>query len=97
MRAEDLDQSLVFGAVLLEALELEARRAEGAGGRVAQAADGLRGTRALTSIRSSVEGADDAVAAGDTPCRCACDGRRAVSMTPAAEALMTAETPPDWA
>ena len=31
VRAEDLDQALVFGAVLLEALELEARRAEGTG------------------------------------------------------------------
>ena len=39
VRLEDLDQPLVLGAVLLEALELVARRTERAAGRVTQARD----------------------------------------------------------
>src|SRR6185312_11122744 len=37
--AEHLDQPLVFRAVLLDALQLEARRAKGPGRRVLEAAD----------------------------------------------------------
>jgi hypothetical protein len=40
MRAEHFDQAFVFGAVLVQALQLEARGAEGARRRVAQAANG---------------------------------------------------------
>ena len=43
VRLEDLDEALVLGAVLLEALELVARRAEGARGRVSQSLDGRAG------------------------------------------------------
>ena len=60
---EDLDQPLVLGAVLVEALELEARRAESAGGRVLEALD-----RRLVLLRAVdevlMQRADDAVAAG---------------------------------
>ncbi len=63
VRLEDLDEALVFGAVLLEALELEACRAEGARRGVAQPADGCGAFLAHVDeiLR---EGADDAVAAG---------------------------------
>ncbi len=63
MRAEHLDQALVLRAIPLEVLELVARRAEGAGGRVAQRPD--RG-RALAAGVDQVLGqrADDPVAAG---------------------------------
>src|SRR6202034_4592909 len=40
VRAENLDQALVLGAVLLDTLELEARRAEGAGRCVPERAQG---------------------------------------------------------
>src|SRR5689334_7260773 len=40
MRLEDFDQALVFGAVLFQSLELEACRAKGARGRMAQSLDG---------------------------------------------------------
>ena len=43
------------------------------------------------------ERADDAVAAGVDGADRRRDGARAVSITPQAEALMTAVTPPDWA
>ena len=95
VRAEYVDQPLVLGAILVDPRELVARRAEGAARRVAQRADG---GRALLAGVDHVLGerADDAVAAGIyladlVPCL------RAVSITPQAEALMTAVTPPDWA
>ena len=96
MRAEHLDQPLVLRAVLVEALQLVAARAERAGRRVLQ-----RGDR-RAPIPAGVDQvlgqrADDAVAAGVdlADLRRVC--LRAVSMTPAALALMTAVTPPDWA
>ena len=63
VRFEDLDEALVFGAVLLEALQLEARRAEGARRGVLQPADG--GGALLAHVDEVFrEGADDAVPAG---------------------------------
>ena len=63
VRPEDFDQALVFGAVLLDALELEACRAEGAGRGVAQRRGWWpRFPRQVDEILG--EGADDAVAAG---------------------------------
>ncbi len=60
---EDLDQALVLALVLLQALELVAAGAEGAGRRVAQRGDGgggfLAGVDQVFGQR-----ADDAVAAG---------------------------------
>src|SRR5690606_39689576 len=64
-RSSDLlDQPLVFGAVLLQPLELEARRAEGAGRCVAQSPEhrgGLFGD--IDEVLG--ESADDPVAARD--------------------------------
>src|SRR5262249_31327621 len=59
--AEDLDQPLVLAAVLVDTLQLEARRAEGARGGVLQAADGRS---ALASHIDQIfsERANDAVA-----------------------------------
>src|SRR5690606_8584991 len=61
--AEHLDQALVLGAVLVDALELVAARAEGARGRVLQGGDG-RGRFAAGVDEILGERADDAVAAG---------------------------------
>ena len=70
VRLEDLDEALVLGAILLEALELVARGAEGAGRRVPESLDG--GARFLADVDEVFgERADDAVAARRTPCRSA--------------------------
>ena len=60
MRLEHFNEALVLGLVLLQALELEARRAEGPGGGVAQA---LQDRRAFLVDVDQVLGqrADDAV------------------------------------
>ena len=63
MGAEHFDETLVFGAVLLQALELEARRPESARRRVPQRLDG--GRRLETGVYEVFgERADDAVTAG---------------------------------
>ncbi len=60
---EHLDQALVLGLVLVEALELVAAGAEGAGRSVAQRGDHRRGLlRGIDQVLG--KGADDAVAAG---------------------------------
>ena len=63
MGLEDFDQALIFGAVLVEPLELETGRTEGTRGRVAQTLDG-RGALARAIDQVLLEGADDAVASG---------------------------------
>ena len=95
MGAENFDQPLVLGAVLFQSLELEACGAECAGRRVAQATD--RGPRFRTRIDQVFgQRADNAVAARiDLAYVPAMPGRGFYHA--AAEALITAETPPDWA
>jgi hypothetical protein len=95
VRLEDLDQALVLALVGLQALELVAAGAEAAGRGVAQRGDVLG--RFLAGVDQVLgQRADDAVAAGiDVGDLVGC--WRAVSMTPQAEALITAVTPPDWA
>ena len=62
MRAEDFDESLVLGLVLVEALQLVARRPEGAARRVLEARDGR--CAFLADIDQVFrEGADDSIAA----------------------------------
>ena len=61
--AEHLDQALILGAVLLDALQLEARRAERAGRRVLERADG-RGALAADVDEILGERTDDAVTPG---------------------------------
>jgi hypothetical protein len=92
---EDLDQALVLALVGLQALQLVAAGAEGAGGRVAQGGDVLGGL--LAGVDQVLgQRPDDAVAAG-VDVGDLVGMARAVSMTPQAEALITAVTPPDWA
>jgi hypothetical protein len=55
----------------------------------------VAGLSRLTSIRSSVSA--PTMPSRPAYTRLTCFERSAVSMTPQAEALMTAETPPDWA
>ena len=63
MRAKYLDQALVLRPALLQAAQLVARRAEGAGGGVAQAAD--RGGALARQVDQVLgQHADDAVAPG---------------------------------
>ena len=62
VRLEDLDQPLVLGAVLVEALELVARGAERAARRVAQRRDGLRAISARRVDHVLGQRAEDAVA-----------------------------------
>ncbi len=63
VRLEDLDQALVFGAVLFEALELEAGRTEGAAGRMPESGNGA--CRFLVGVDHVFgQRADDAVAPG---------------------------------
>jgi hypothetical protein len=64
VRAKDLDQTLVFGAVLVEALELVATGAERPGRRMAQGRDRLIGLlRRIDQVL--VQRAQDAVAPGE--------------------------------
>src|SRR5207302_1601501 len=92
--AEYLDQPLIFRAV--PSMPFSLKRAEpNAPAGVCFSARMVAGLSRPTSIRSSVS-------APTMPCRPAytlpiCRLPLAVSITPHAEALMTAETPPDWA
>src|SRR5579883_1631817 len=63
VRAEDLDQPLVLRAVLVDPLQLEAGRPEGAGRGVLEPADD-GGTLAAEVDQILRQGADDAVASG---------------------------------
>ena len=68
VRAEDLDQPLVLGAILVDSGQLVARRAESAARRVAQRADG--GGALLAGVDQILgERAHDAVRARHTACR----------------------------
>ena len=99
MRTKHLNQAFVLGAMLVEAFQLVATRSESATRRMAQPGDVLGGFQ--TGVNQVFgQCAENAVAPGETlPIEpgLSCDARRAVSMTPQAEVLMTAVTPPDWA
>jgi hypothetical protein len=92
VRFEYRDQPLVLGAVLIDALELEPCRAEGPPGGVLERADGRT---ALAADIDQVFGecAENAVASRVD----LADPARAQRRLDYAEALMTADTPPDWA
>jgi hypothetical protein len=95
VRAEHLDQALVVGAILLDALELVAARTERAAWGGLEARD--RGGRLLAGVDQVLgERADDAVSPGVDLADALLVLAR-VSITPAALALITAVTPPDWA
>ena len=88
-----LDQALVFAPVLFETFQFVAARTKCARWRMTQGSDGL--DRVLAGIDQIFrQGADDSVTARiyfSYVSFC----WRAVSISPAADALMTAVTPPD--